>query len=177
MNDVTFWECPNCGGTDFVEIAPNKHRCAYCGTVSTSHETTPDLVKCPHCGFDNERGDRYCNNCGQVLARGLPVIITKIDPAVLSIIVTIVGSLFLPIGSSILGLVLGYKALKDARAGGGRDGGEKRAKTAIIIGWVVIAFSTLPLCMAMAMPGVQWGWSICDGLSQALGSLLSDILG
>ena len=175
MSTVNFWECPNCGGTDFVEVTPRQHRCVYCGTVLTLSETEPELVTCPHCGFDNERGDRYCNNCGRTLVSWAePVERTrrvKRDPAVISIIVTVVGSLFMPFVGAIVGLVLAYKALRQARAGGW--GSEKMAKTAVIVGWSGIALCLLPLCMAMTMPGVHLGYSLCNDLFQ----MVADVLG
>ena len=175
MSAVNYWECPNCGSTDFVEVTPRQHRCAYCGTVLTLPEAGPELVTCPHCGFDNERGDRYCNNCGRTLVswaepaeRAKRV---KRDPAVTSIIVTVVGSFFLPIVGAILGLVLAYKALREARAGGW--GSEKTARTAVIVGWGGIALGLLPLCMAMTTSGTQLGYSLCNNLLQ----MVSDVLG
>ena len=165
MSDVNFLECRNCGSTDLVEIERNKHQCTYCGTVLTTRETQPDLIKCPRCKFDNERGDRYCNNCGRVLVSWAPVVAEskKMDPATLSMIVSIVGSFFIPFGGPVVGLILGYKALKDARDNG-TEKSEKRAKIAIGVGWFIIVFSMLPLCLAMGMPAVQSGWFLCEGL-------------
>ena len=158
MSDTSFQICPNCGGADFVEIAPRQRQCAYCGTSLTLPETKPSetkvaLVGCPYCGFGNERGDRYCNNCGQRL-------VTRRDPAITSIFVTIAGFFAFPIVSAIVGLVLGYKALREARAGGGN---EKLAKTAVIVGWIGLA---LPFCLAMTLMGTQFGYSLCGVLFQ-----------
>ena len=179
MSDVDFWECPNCGSADLVEIEQNKYQCTYCGTVLATREAKPDLVKCPHCGFDNEHGDRYCNNCGRALVSWAPVVLIKsagskkMDPATLSIIVSVVGSFFIPFGGPIVGLILGYKALKDARDGGGGEESEKRAKTAIVVGWAVVAFSMLPLCLTMGMPGARWGCSLCEELFDKLFNVVS----
>ena len=175
MSAVNFWECPSCGSTDFVEVTPRQHRCVYCGTVLTLSETQPELVTCPHCGFDNEQGDRYCNNCGRTLVSWAEPVervkSTKRDPAVISIIVTVAGSFFVPIVGAILGLVLAYKALRQARAGGW--GSERMARTAVIIGWGGIAVGLLPLCMATTMSGTQLGYSWCNDLLQ----IVSDVLG
>lgn len=171
MDDVSFLECPNCGSSDFVEIASNKHQCVYCGTILTSGEAKPDLVKCPRCGFENERGDHYCNNCGKVLVSWVPDEIKKMDLAVISIIATVAGLFIIPVGGAILGLFVGYKALRQARASGGGRDSEKRARTAIIVGWVGLALGVLPLCLAMTVPGMKRGYSICDELFQMLSDL------
>jgi hypothetical protein len=82
-----------------------------------------------------------------------------------------VGSFFVPIVGAILGLVLAYKALREARAGGW--GSEKMARTAIIVGWGGIALCLLPLCMATTMSGTQLGYFLCNDLFQ----VVLDILG
>ena len=172
MNDVSFLECPNCGSTEFVEIAPHKHRCAYCGTVLRSRGRTPDLVRCPRCGFDNERADRYCNRCGAALVPGLSGTRVTVDPALISIIATIVGSLFFSLLGGAVGLFLAYRALQQARATGGTSGSEKLAKTAVIVGWIGVAAGVLPLCMILPISGVQFGYSFCDELFQELLDML-----
>ncbi|MCP4544754.1 MAG: DUF4190 domain-containing protein [Chloroflexi bacterium] len=166
MSDVNFWECPNCGSTNLIEIERNKHQCTYCGTVLAAREAKPDPAKCPRCRFDNEHGDRYCNNCGQVLVNWAPVVAEtkKMNPATLSILVSAVGSFFIPFGGPVVGLILGYKALRDARNGGWGSKNEKRAKVAIAIGWFILVFSMLPICLAMGMPIVQSGCSFSQGL-------------
>jgi phage FluMu protein Com len=158
-----------------VEIERNKNQCTYCGTILATRETKPDLVKCPRCGFDNERGDRYCNNCGKVLVSWAPVVAEskKMDPATLSILVSAVGSFFIPFGGPVVGLILGYKALRDARNSSFGEKSEKRAKVAIAIGWGILILSTLPICMAMGMPVVQSGCSFCQGLLDKLSNIVS----
>jgi hypothetical protein len=84
-----------------------------------------------------------------------------------------VGFFIIPVGGTILGLVLGYKALRQIRASGGGRDSEKRTRTAIIVGWAGITLGVLPLCLAMAMPGMEWGCSICDELFQMLSDLLA----
>jgi hypothetical protein len=182
MGEVSFWECPNCGGSDFAEIAPRKHRCVYCGTVLTepevAQERTDHTVVCPRCGFENEWGDLYCNNCGRALVDGLVRQERgRMDPAVLSIIATFFGSMIVPVGGPILGLYLGYKALKDARAGDAGNRSEVLAKAAVVIGWGVLAMHFLAVSMALLMPGVQLGCSLCndllDGVTQVVSGLFS----
>jgi ribosomal protein L34E len=175
-NDFDVIECPNCGGADFEDVTPSRHRCVYCGTVLTSREPErpPDLVKCSHCGYENARGARYCNRCGKRLLGWLIDFFKNSDPAVISIIVTVVGTAVipLPLVGAILGLVLGYKALKSAREGEGNS--EKLAKWAVGVGWVVLACTILPLCLVFGSSGVQATYSTCDGLS---GGLLDMLLG
>ena len=185
--EVNVWECPNCGGNDFAEIEEGKHRCAYCGSVLTvRNQAFPasegskaakaakpglsDTVVCPRCGSNTERGNRYCNTCGQALVRGAPHGNWKpgTDPASISIIASIVGSFFIPGVGPILGLALGYKALKDARDGGKGPKSEKRARTAILVGWAAVFLGALPICIAVAAPTVQWGYSFCESLFDGL---------
>ncbi len=184
MNEMSFWECPNCGSNDFVELEGNKHQCTYCGSIMTVRNATEmtkpgfsDVVQCPRCGFNTERADRYCNNCGQALVSGTPTVHenwkSKNDPATISIIVSVVGSFFIPGIGSILGLILGYKALKDARDGSKGPKSEKRAKTAITIGWIAVLFGLVPICIAVGTPGLQWGCSLCTSLFDELFSALN----
>jgi uncharacterized protein (DUF983 family) len=174
-DDFDTIECPNCGGTDFEDIAPGRHRCVYCGTVLTSRqpEESPDLVRCPYCGYENARSARYCNQCGKRLPGWLTALLRDSDLGAVSIVVTVVGTFVLPfpLVSPIVGLVLGYQALKSVRAGGGNS--EKLAKWAVAIGWFVLACTILPLCLVFGSSGVQATYSACDGLSRALLDMLS----
>ena len=177
MSDVNLLECPNCGGTDFAEVAPNKHRCAYCGSVLMTPERASDLVTCPQCGFDNERGDRYCNGCGTALLGQAPIRGVKADPAYISIIVTALGTFVVPLLGGVVGLVLGYKALREARASDGRSGSEKLARTAVVVGWAGVAFGLLPLCLVLSASGAQLGVSACDAFFDAVLDMLPAGLG
>jgi hypothetical protein len=143
-----------------------------------AREGTERPVVCPRCGFENERGDLYCNNCGRALVDGLARQERgKMDPAVLSIIATFFGSMIVPLGGPILGLYLGYKALKDARAGDAENRSEVLAKVAVVIGWSVVAMHFLAVCMALFVPSAQWGCSLCndllDGVTKAVSGLFS----
>ena len=170
-------ECPNCGSGDFCEIAPNKHRCAYCGTIMASPGRPPDRVRCPQCGFENERGDRYCNQCGAALASPARAQSTKLDPALVSIIVTVAGSMFVPFMGGIVGLILAYRALREARADGGRAGSEKLARTAVIVGWGGVAVCVLPLCLMVTASGAQMGITVCGDLFHALSDAVTGATG
>jgi hypothetical protein len=97
------------------------------------------------------------------------------DPAVLSIIATFFGSMIVPVGGPILGLYLGYKALKDARAGDVGNTSEVLAKVAIVIGWGVSAMHFLAVCMALFMPGAQWGCSLCQELLNSVTRAVSGL--
>jgi hypothetical protein len=180
MSPNTFdsMECPNCGGSYFEDLAKNQHRCVYCGTVLTLREPEPgpppDQVRCPRCGMQNERGARYCNHCG----RPFPIwgnFFKRADPATISMIVTAVGMFVIPIPlvSPIAGLVLGYRALKSARAGGNNS--EKLAKIAVIFGWVGAAYTALPLCLFVGSAGYQIMYTVCGGLWDELVDLVGRI--
>ncbi len=179
MSDVSFWECPNCGSNDFAETEQDKYQCTYCGSVMTvrnqgfsaSGATKPgfsDVVQCPRCGSNTERGTRYCDNCGQALVNRTPIVRKNwrktTEPAFISIIVSTLGSFFIPGVGPILGLILGYKALKDARDGGKGQQSENHAKTAIIIGWIFVLFNLIPICLAIGGSSIQWGCSLCQSL-------------
>ena len=167
MSKGILLECPNCGSSDLTEVAPQKHRCTYCGTILTLPREPPKYVKCPHCGLENERGSYYCSQCGTPLVSiARPVARPQRDPALTSILVTIIGSLFVPLLGAIAGLFLAYRALREARAG--RGGSEKLARTAVIIGWSGIALILLPLFFGGIIGGAQAGYSFCGRSSQAL---------
>jgi len=177
LSEMHVLECPNCGSGDFCEIAPNRHRCAYCGTIMTSRDSPPDRVRCPQCGFENERGDRYCNQCGVALMGPAPARSTRRDPALVSIIVTVAGSMFVPLMGAIIGLILAYKALRDARADGGQARSEKLARTAVIVGWGGVAFGVLPLCLMVTASGAQMGITVCGDLFHALSGAVAGAIG
>jgi len=172
MDGYTILECPNCGGSDFIEIGPHKQQCAYCGTVvTTPAEAERTTVKCPHCGFENERGDALCRNCGQPLVVWSPSPRKKLDLALASLIVTVVSTVFIPVPvvGPAVGLYLGYKALRKARAGGGQSS-EKLAQVAIVAAWVAML---LPVCALMANTGVHTARSIYEWLRTLFHFLLA----
>jgi DNA-directed RNA polymerase subunit RPC12/RpoP len=166
FNEIGSWKCPNCGGNDFAEIASNKYRCAYCGSMLRVREVKPASVDCPHCGFKNEREARYCNQCGQTLVswRLYP---GRRDPAITSILVTVIGAFVVPLISTFAGLYLGYKALAEARANWDSNA-EKTAKLAVMIGWLFIGFSVLPVCLAFGGTGAQ---AMCVFMNEMLQNL------
>ena len=172
MASSDFLECPNCGSTDLEEISRYEHRCLFCGSVLKPRVpprewVAPTYVKCPTCGFDNDRGSRYCSECGTVLARWAPVVRTRADPALVSIIVSIAGVMTLPFGA-IIGLVLAYRALREARDTNEASGSESLARTAVTVGWIGIAFHAIPLCLVLLFSGSSLSWTICSGLLDGL---------
>jgi DNA-directed RNA polymerase subunit RPC12/RpoP len=167
-----FLECPNCGSTDLEEVSLNEHRCLFCGSALMSRTparewAAPTYVRCPTCGYDNERGARYCSECGTVLARWVPTARQRTDPAVVSIIVTIGATLAFPFGA-IIGLILAYRALREARATSEASGSESLARSAVTVGWIGIAFHVVPLCLVLGFSGTSLSWTICSGLLDGL---------
>lgn len=162
----TVRECPNCGGTAFVDVTPDELRCEYCGTTVTSLNQTRGLLTCPRCGFDNERGTRYCGECGLAVTKWTYGEKPKADLAIVSILASVIGTFFVPVAAPILGLILAYKARSQARATDGRSGSEDLARIAIIVGWVVLGTSVVPMCAFPLLLGGQPGFSICGAASE-----------
>jgi hypothetical protein len=98
------------------------------------------------------------------------------DPATISLVVTIVGTVLVPVPvlGAGLGLYLGYKALREARAGGWNS--EKLARTAVIVGWIGLAYLVLPLCIWLGWLGCAGAASVCEGLWETLFNRLGGIL-
>jgi uncharacterized YccA/Bax inhibitor family protein len=165
-SEIGSWKCPNCGGNDFVEFAPNKYRCVYCGSTLRVREVKPTSVDCPHCGFKNESGARYCNQCGQTLV-SWQLYQGKYNLAIISILVTAIGSFVMPVISTFVGLYLGYKALAEARASLDANA-EKMAKIAIALGWFFVGFSVLSVCLMIGGTGIP---ALCAFLSEMLQNL------
>ncbi len=172
MKPETYSElrCPNCASTDFEQVDVTKYRCTYCGAclstppppslpLSPPHEAAPPPVKCPRCGHENETGDQFCNNCGRILV-GKVTGSSKLDPAAISVIATLVGNAIFPVIGAAIGLFLGYRALKEAKT----PKMEKRARLAIGLGLLILALSIVMMCLAMAMPALEFGWLTCKGL-------------
>jgi RNA polymerase subunit RPABC4/transcription elongation factor Spt4 len=177
VTDASIRQCPNCGSTRFVHFAPNRRECAYCGTLlelpRRPETAARTMIRCVRCGTNNEPDARYCASCGATLSVLLWGRGRQLDPAVLSLLVTVVGSMFVPLGGAILGLILGYRALREARAGEDAGQGKRMATIAVTVGWLFIAFSVVPLCIGVASWGVPLGFTVCEGLFGAVSDMLT----
>ena len=71
----------------------------------------------------------------------------KQNPAVASILVTVIGSMFVPIGAPIVGLFMAYKAGREMRA---RGENPRLATIAVFVGWAGLAVSVFPM-LAMVL--------------------------
>lgn len=172
MNGAGILGCNNCGGAGLAEISPDEWRCEYCGTTLKLSRMEPSLFNCPRCTFENEPGARYCNQCGLALEKWVSREKPKADLAIASILATVLGSFFVPVGGAILDLILAYKARVQAQASGCRSGSAEFARIAIAVGWIGLAIGLFPLCILPAMLGGQMGLSICGGMTELPAVLL-----
>ncbi len=90
--------------------------------------------------------------------------------ALISLIASILGLTFVPTVGSIVGLILGYMARKQIRAGAGAVGGEGLAKAGIILGWIGVALAVIGMCIVIAF--LVLGFTIPSvGICASLGDL------
>jgi ribosomal protein S27AE len=162
----TVRECPNCGGTAFATVGPDEIRCEYCGTTVALPRSAPGVRPCPRCGFENEGSARYCGECGLAVAKWTHDEKPKANLAIVSMLVSVIGTFFVPFAAPILGLILAYKARSQARATGGRSGSEEMARMAIIVAWVVLGTSIVPVCAFPVLLGGEMGLAICRSASE-----------
>lgn len=70
--------CPHCGSGDLIRDGehPHEYRCAHCRTRSRLLPGRGQLLLlgwvCADCGHDNERGNRFCTQCGTALTKTCP---------------------------------------------------------------------------------------------------------
>lgn len=70
--------CPRCGSGDLARDVehPYEYVCAHCRTRSRLLPTSGQLLIlgwiCAKCGHDNERGNRFCTQCGTHLTKTCP---------------------------------------------------------------------------------------------------------
>ena len=177
MDQAHMTACPSCGGSDFSEGETAGARCRYCGRSvaaprpsvrpSVPVDQPRETVTCYRCGAENEERALYCNRCGSPLT-GLSALFGRLkgDPAAVSILVSILGAVFLPPLGAVAGLILAYRALGIAHRSGGRD--EKTARLAIVVGWGGLALSAIPLCLALTWSGARMGLSLFDNVMRQL---------
>lgn len=78
-----------------------------------------------------------------------------------SIVVTVVGTMMLSFIGGALGLYLAYKALREAQESGQS---EQLARIAVGIGWISVILSVLPMCLGFGV----WGMGICSSTGGAI---------
>jgi hypothetical protein len=126
-----------------------------------------ETITCYRCGAENEERALYCNRCGSPLT-GLSALLARLkgDPAAVSILVSLLGAVFLPPLGAVAGLILAYRALGIARRTKGRN--EKTARLAIVVGWGGLALSAIPLCLTMTWSGARIGLTLFENVMRQL---------
>ena len=157
-------KCPNCGGARFSRSDRGSQICAYCGTELETTASASEFVLCPGCQTKNQMGARYCRECGLALDKWQPDQTKRPDLAVISIAATVIGSMFVPVVGPILGLFLAYKAREQARATGQVGGSAELARIAILVGWVGLGVTLVPMCLFPFVMSGQIAASICSGM-------------
>lgn len=70
--------------------------------------------------------------------------------AIASLVLSLLGlAQVVPVLGPILGLIFGYKAMKDIRQSQGMLGGEGMAKAGLIISWITLGLLLLGGCLAL----------------------------
>jgi uncharacterized protein (DUF983 family) len=157
-------KCPNCGGARFSGSDQGSQSCEYCGTVIETTGSASEFVRCPRCRFENDKGARYCRECGLALDKWQPARTNRPDLAVISIAATVIGSMFVPVGGALLGLFLAYKARDRARATNQMGGNAELARIAILVGWAGLGITLVPLCLFPLLMSGPIAVSMCSGM-------------
>lgn len=95
------------------------------------------------------------------------------DPAIISVVITTVCSLFLPIWGivgTIGGLLMGYKARGEASAGSGGSGA--LARIAIVFGWLGVTYHLFAVCTVLDESLAQGVHSACEAGCRVLQTLV-----
>ena len=177
MSQAAFYECTGCGGSDLTEVETGRLRCAYCGRslmarpASEAQSEPADeprkTTACYRCDSDNDVDALYCSRCGSQLT-GLQAFFGRLkgNPAVVSMLVSLLGTLSFPPLGALIGLLLAYRALRHARGGLSVD--EKTARLAVVVGWAGLALSALPLCLFATWSGAQMGLTLFENVMREL---------
>lgn len=121
---------------------------------------------CPHCGFENVEGRKYCRGCAKALAPEVvaarstpqaqsvpPLAVTPSAPTINRMAVASFGLSFLgfipPVG--IASVVLGHISRKQIAASQGRQTGTGLAFTALILSYGQLFLVALIFCLVVAI--------------------------
>lgn len=149
--------CPQCGGTMKVRfIGPQQDKravCLYC----RSEIDLPDADPAPQAEQALPSYPAY--------PLPPPVSPANNSLAAISLIAGIAGVMnFFPFFGSIVAIVTGKRALEKIRREPGRYGGEKMARTGILLGYLGLAFGLLMCCFYFAI----YGMAALQGLLQPI---------
>jgi hypothetical protein len=141
------------------------------------------MIACPECGFENPEGSKFCENCGIELAPSSPakgeeieekalaqpvqpsqqITVTTGPPssglAIASLVLGILGWVFLPIIGHALAVIFGHMAKSEIRNSGGQLGGEGMATAGLVLGYSGLGIACLATILIILLP--MLGISLC----------------
>jgi hypothetical protein len=119
---------------------------------------------CSKCGTEMPLQSSFCSNCGTQVNSTSPTSQYQFQAtpgslsqpprtAGLAIAAFVVALFFAP-----LGLIMGYLARREIRASGGNLGGSGLATTAIVLGWISVAFIFFLFVLAITIAATSPGY-------------------
>jgi len=111
---------------------------------------------CSNCGQENSQGDSFCDNCGTSLGAQYPqmgqenAVRRTSSMAVASLIMGILGFVFLPLIGSILAIVFGIMARKQINREP-NTGGWAMAVIGIVLGGIAIFSLVVFICLIILL--------------------------
>jgi hypothetical protein len=140
------------------------------------------MIACPECGFENPEGSKLCENCGIELTPFYPPKSEEIEEkelarptqlpqqvtvtakpnsglAIASLVLGILGWVFLPILGHALAVIFGHMAKNEIKNSGGQLGGEGMATAGLVLGYSGLGIACLATILTILLP--LFGISLC----------------